>query len=225
MCRVLNFLKIEKATLFGGSWGSTISLLFGIWYPERVKGMVLRGIFTGSSKERKNHLDGELRKFFPNIWKRYIKHVPKEQKKSPTEYYYENIVDPECQKLKKKLSFELVFYGSAIAKIDEYAHEAIEKKVKDSDYINKARILSHYSMKDFFIKDGFIMDNLDKLTDIPIRIVQGRFDMITPPRMAIKLDKQLPHSDLYLVQGGHSPHEPEMKKQLQTVMKEMLNEK
>lgn len=49
--------------------------------------------------------------------------------------------------------------------------------------------------------------------------------MIMPPRMAIKLDEQLPQFDLYLVQGGHSLHEPEMKKQLQIVMKEMLNEK
>src|SRR5690606_16288148 len=42
---IRQFLGIEKWVLFGGSWGSTLSLVYAQTYPERLLGLILRGIF------------------------------------------------------------------------------------------------------------------------------------------------------------------------------------
>lgn len=43
--RIRKHLGIDKWVLFGGSWGSTLALAYAQTHPERVHGLILRGIF------------------------------------------------------------------------------------------------------------------------------------------------------------------------------------
>jgi proline iminopeptidase len=64
--RLRRKLGLEKIVLFGGSWGSTLSLAYAETYPDNVDGMVLRGIFFASIEEMDNIWNG-IPKFFPEI--------------------------------------------------------------------------------------------------------------------------------------------------------------
>jgi len=75
--KFLDFLKIKKTLLFGGSWGSCLSLCYAIKYPESVLGMVLRGIYLGSREENEYFLLGKTRTHFPDVWERFVSNVPK----------------------------------------------------------------------------------------------------------------------------------------------------
>lgn len=48
--KLLDFLNIDKIALFGGSWGTTLSLAYAIQNPDRVEKLLLRGIFLGNKE-------------------------------------------------------------------------------------------------------------------------------------------------------------------------------
>lgn len=215
--KLLDYLSIDKVILFGGSWGSTLSLLYAIHYPNRVSSMVLRGVFTASKSDRKHFETGGNKRFFPQIWQRFINNVPRDHKGNPSYYYFLNILNGPPA-LQKKLAYELMYYGIAVS-IKSRTFEAIDAMLTQSDYLQEAKILAHYSIHDFFLKDEYIMNNLSSIEGIPSYIVQGRYDMITTPDIAYHLHEKLENSQLFIVESGHSQGEEETKRRLTSIMK------
>lgn len=73
-----------------------------------------------------------------------------------------------------------------------------------------ARIECHYfTNKGFFEKESWILDNVDKIRDIPAIIVQGRYDMVCPMMSAWDLHRAWPEAEFCVIQdAGHSASEP-----------------
>ena len=80
--KLLDYLKIDKVILFGGSWGTTLGLVYAIQNSDRIKGMLLRGIFLGNKVSIEHYLNGGVKKEFPKIWERFSKNVLKESQLS-----------------------------------------------------------------------------------------------------------------------------------------------
>lgn len=219
--QLLEQLQIGRVILFGGSWGSTLALVFAVQHPERVSGMILRGIFTASTEERQFFEAGGTRQFFPEIWERFIQQVPIAYRNNCSNYYYIQILGKEEQ-LSKKLSYELLTYGYALSRIGVTPEEVAEK-VGQMDVETKARLLAHYSVNHFFLPEGFIFNQLFQLDEIPVRIVQGRYDMVTTPSIAIALAHQLKQVKLTMVNAGHAPNEPLIKAALQKEVAELVD--
>jgi proline iminopeptidase len=72
-----------------------------------------------------------------------------------------------------------------------------------------AKIEAHYFLNRLFLRDGQLLDNLNRITHLPAIIIQGRYDMICPISSAVTLARAWEKAGLVIVDdAGHSAMEP-----------------
>jgi len=215
---LLDFLGIKKVILFGGSWGSCLSLVFAIRHPENVAGLVLRGIFLGTHANRKHFEKGGNANQFPKIWKRFKSLVPLENQKEVFSYYLEKILGDDID-VQRIYAYELDRYGLSLSRLEITPTEVTEQ-LENYNGVSSARIFAHYSSNNFFLSENYIIEHAYQIPDVPIHLGHGQQDYICLPEISKELHKVLPHSKLHLVEGGHSQHCSGVQKQLKTIMSE-----
>lgn len=213
-------LGIEKWQVFGGSWGSTLSLAYAITHPQRVTELVLRGIFLLRKKELDFFYEGVGTAFlFPEEWEAFQAAIPEEERAG-------GFIEAYGRRLRGELGEEEKFAASkawsiwegSVSRLNVPTREAILKKWGDDDFaLAFARIENHYftgkdGVPGFFPRDGWLLEeeNLAKIAHIPTVIVQGRYDVVCPAVSAYELHKRLPNSTLHMTTTGHSSFEPEI---------------
>jgi proline iminopeptidase len=195
--KIAQRLNLGKFILTGGSWGSTLALLYGISHPERVAGIVIDGVFTATPVEISWVDRGGWSVFFPDVWEEYQRTVPKSYRSDPSKYHFEHALgsDPETA---KKSSYAYLAMESAILKLDQkYTPDPYEKFEPGG-----GKIEIHYLANNCFLDDNYILKNANKLT-MPVYLIQGRYDMVCPPQTAYDLHKALPNSELIWTINGH----------------------
>ena len=207
--KLRKYLKIEKWFMFGGSWGSTLAMLYGIKYPDRCLGFILRGIFLGTKAEIDWFLYG-MKSFFPEAHNNFTRKVPIKEQKNILNWFYKNLNQSNLNN-----AYELASiwnsYESSCSTL-----KYIERKISGIQSLAISRIEAHYFVNNCFIKDGHILKNIDKISKIPCHIIQGRHDIICPPVNAFKLSRIWLESSLKIVEeGAHSGFEDCMFKQIQ----------
>lgn len=211
MKKLLDFLKIKKVILFGGSWGSTLSLVYAIKHPETVSYMVLRGIFFGSEAE--NHFFVyESQNTFPESWEKMANLVPKIHRNKIPEYYYK-MMKSKDKKISKKYTLAWAIYELSISKLQSSENE-IKRFLKKFKFESFSIIELHYLRNQCFLSKDYILKNIYRIKDIPISIVHGRYDHVARPFNAYQLYKKLPKSKLYFTFAGHSAFEKETEERL-----------
>lgn len=207
-------LGIQKAVLFGGSWGSTLSLAFAIAHPEKVSGMILHGIFLGEKNEIDYIWNGSIARHFPEVWLRFISFVPEKFRKNPAKYYSQQIMSPDLA-IRKKFAFEWMRYEEALLHLEPQTSESINSEVSNFSFESCAIMEAHYLFRNHcFFEEGYILKNIGKIPKIPVSIIQGRYDMICPLVSAYRLKQKMLHADLHIVTAGHSSSESKITKKL-----------
>lgn len=197
-------LGISKWMVFGGSWGSTLSLLYSIAHPDKVVSIILRGVFLGTQAEINwiYEKDGAS-KFFPEAFERYSNFIPKEEQSCLLSAYGKRLFSSD-----KKLALEAAHHWSrwecALIKLVPVAYD-----MTDAEALSMAKAECHYFLHKCFFKDeNYILNNCNKIAHLPCTIVQARYDMDCPPFSAYKLHRSLPNSVLNIVTlAGHSSNE------------------
>lgn len=199
-------LGIESWIVFGGSWGSTLSLAYAQRHPDRVDGLVLRGIFLGTDAEIHWFMH-HMGAFFPREYDRFRDHVPKDRQADLLGEYYKLLCDEDP-----------AIHGPAAdiwAKFEAQCSTLLPNKDVVSELDNRhaaltlARLEAHYFVNRMFLEEGQLLRDADRLAGIPGVIVQGRYDVICPPRAAYDLNLAWPDSELIMVpDAGHSATEP-----------------
>lgn len=213
--KLLDLVGFSKVFIFGGSWGSTLALLFAIKYPKMVKGLLLRGIFLGSKDEYISfYQTGDaIRYLFPGEWERFISLVPAIERSNVVQYYLNKMSSKDPVESEKYL-YEWCLFEGCLMSIDHNV-EATEKEIKkDETYKALSFLEAHYFVNNCFLEDNYILKNLENIQRIPTVIVQGRYDVVCPPLYAYKLHKALKNSKLYFVKAGHSSADNEIRKKL-----------
>jgi len=195
--KIADKLQIETFVVTGGSWGSTLALLYGIAHPERVYSMVLSGIYTATKGETEYLDSGGYRTHFPDIWEKLLAQTPRAHHKSPGQYHYNQILSDD-QEAQRKSGYAYENTEGALLRLDD---RYTEPPFKDFE-THGVRIEAHYLSNNCFIPENYIFDNAHKLT-MPIWIVQGRYDFVCPPQTAYALHKKLSDSELVWTQSGH----------------------
>jgi len=213
--KLLKFLKIKKSFLFGGSWGSTLALVYAIKYPKTVSGMLLRGIYLARPQDDKHYLH-YAKKFNPMTWNRFMNNVPKEYRKNILSYYHKQM-QSKNPKIRNKFIYEWAHYEISISRLNITEAE-IEEILKSFSYKSLSILEVYYLKNKCFLRPNHILKNIHKLSNIPISIVHGKYDLICPPEAAYELNKRLKNSKLYLVVAGHSASEKEIQKKLVSEM-------
>lgn len=206
---ILDQLNFDKVYIFGGSWGSTLSLVYAIHHPERTLGLILRGIWLANKYGLEHYIGGGIKEFFPDVWNRFMKLVKKGE--NPVGYYLKNMLS-EDEEISNKFAYEWAFYESSFYTIKKI--ENIEDIVATFPYKSLAILEAHYIHNKCFLSEDFIINNSTKIKDIKTSIVQGRYDFICPPIQAFRLHDNLNNSKLNIVNSGHTSSDEETKKAL-----------
>jgi len=212
--RVLNYLNFKNVYIFGGSWGSTLALVYAIYNPKRVKGLILRGIFLANKYSLNHYINGGIKEFFPDVWNRFVSLVKKGEK--PANYYLKRILSKN-KKISEKFAYEWAYYEMSFYTINKVSNP--DKILKTFSYRSLAILEAHYIINNCFLSEDYIIKNINKIKHIKTSIVQGRYDFICPPIQAFRLHYKLNNSKLNIVSAGHSASDEEIKKALKTELK------
>lgn len=217
--RIRKHLGVDQWIVFGGSWGSTLALIYAETHPEHVRNLVLRGVFLMTQSELDWFYNGGAARFFPEEWQKFVGLLPVEEQSDIIGAYSKRLFGDDKSEM---VSFARAWTGweSALASLESHTSANMAPAAYASAF---ARIENHYfANKGFLNEDGYIMKNIDIIKDIPGTIVQGRYDMICPPDTAVKLHEAWPASRLIIAsQSGHSLSEPQITSILVGVMDEL----
>ena len=201
-------LGVEKWTVFGGSWGSTLALAYAITHPERVSALVLRGIFLVSERELRWFYQDGASMMFPDAWARFLEPIPLSERDDLMGAYHRRLTHPDRRVQARAAAAWSQWEGDTIS---IRGPEARPAKFNEMDFaVAFARIECHYFVnKGFFPEDNWILNNIHKIQNIPGWIVQGRFDVVTPLESAWKLKNGWPRAHFEIVwDAGHASTEP-----------------
>ena len=197
-------LHIERWLVFGGSWGSTLALAYAAAHPERVNGLILRGIFLSRPQELQWFLQ-EVKNFFPEVWTKLVTYLPPDEQDDLLQAYHRRIFS-EDKNVSLAAACVWNAYESAIMSL--LPPNSPTATAADEVQIARARVQLHYIMNGCFVSQRPWLEEVKTLAHIPTVIVQGRYDMVCPPLTAWELAEAMPHAELQMIpDAGHSAME------------------
>ena len=205
---IRKYLNIKKWIIFGGSWGSSLALAYGVKYSEYIIGLILRGVFLS----RKTELDWflkEVDQFFPENHALLLKHKDNLNKDNLIKEYTDLVFGSNFDIAKKAAVAWNKFEGSILKLLSSPSSTNTENEEINYEFeLARAKVQLHYINNLCFIDGDAILNKVKVLQNIPIEIVQGRYDMVCPPKTAYDLKQRLPHSNLNMIpDAGHSASE------------------
>lgn len=209
MEKIREHLNIDKWLVYGGSWGTTLSLYYAENYPKRVVGLILRGIFLARDEDIKWLYQGGAGMFFPEAFDEFTKHFNDTEKKDYIKSYYKHLTSPDYEEKKK--------YGKSFSNFENSVVKLVPKEiledVTDED-ISMAVMECHYFVNNCFFEENYILNNVEKIKDIPTIIIHGRYDVDCRPVGAYLLSKHLNNVKLIFPISGHTSFDPPLTHEL-----------
>ena len=207
MEKLRSLVGAQSWLVFGGSWGSTLALAYAQMYPQRVRELVLRGIFTARPEELHWYYQEGASWVFPDEWEHFVAPIPLEERSDLMGAFHRRLTGTDLDAQLKAAVAWSRWEGHTVtllpdATLDE-AHSDPHVALAFS------RIENHYFMNKGFLEDQQLLRDASKLNGIPGVIVQGRYDMVCPVKTAWELHKAWPEAKFQLVNNaGHSYKEP-----------------
>lgn len=199
---------IDKWMVFGGSWGSTLSLSYAETHPDRATELVLRGIFLCRKKEIDWFYQEGASAVFPDVWEQYVNAIPEAERGDMVSAYYRRLTS-EDEKVRIEAARAWSIWEGATSKL--FPSDKLIEDFGDPKFaIAMARIECHYFINNtFFPTQNYLIENVGRIRHIPAVIVQGRYDMVCPMMSAWDLHRAWPEADLRVIRdSGHSMSEP-----------------
>jgi len=200
-------LKIDKWLVFGGSWGSTLGLLYGQAHPERCLGFILRGVFLARKDDHLQVLYG-AGKVYPEEFEELKKCIPENEHDDLFKAFRKRILNPD-PKISLPHAKKFIRFNAFIA-TNSPDPKLIEERLKNRKLtLGMAKAFLYYQAHKFFLKPNQILLNMDKIQHLPCIIVHGRHDVICIPEAAFLLHKHWKKSKLWMIDnGGHADSDP-----------------
>lgn len=208
MERLREHLDIKAWVVFGGSWGSTLSLAYSQNHPDRCLAIILRGIFLLRQQELEWFYQDGANRMFPDAWQRYYHAIPEAERDDLLQAYYRRLThdDPE---VRIPAARAWATWEASTSKL--IPSDSLVQSFEDAKFAEAfARIEAHY-----FVHGGFLdhpdqlIHNVERIRHIPGFIVQGRYDVVCPPQTAWDLHRAWPEAEFHMVpDAGHSATEP-----------------
>ncbi len=207
--KIRNHLKIDRWSIHGGSWGSTLALAYAQKHPSVIKDMILVGIYTARNRET-DWVYKQVYKFYPDVYEKFMEPVPKEYHADPLKFYSKEILNnsnPDHDLIRRFCYLE----ANIVKLYPEASNLNLDYEVM-KEQIDSVKIFLHYDSNSSFLEEGELLkiENIDKIRHIPAVIIQGRYDMVCPMETAWELHKQWPEADFEVIAdaGHHTSSEP-----------------
>ena len=205
--KIRTFLKVDSWVLFGGSWGSTLALVYAQAHPSKVRGLILRGIFLARQQDQDwlYKPDGAAR-IFPDHWAHFVEIIPEEERGDMLKAYHRRLMgDNELARMNAAKHWSL--WEGRISSLRP--SQEMEDEAADPHFAMAiARIEAHYFVNDVFLKPGQIISNMGLIDQIPGIIIHGRYDMVCPLDNAAELARCWTQAELLVIRdAGHAAGE------------------
>ena len=218
--RLRKHLKLGTVGVFGGSWGSTLALAYAETYPENVKSLVLRGVFTATKEEIDHFYHGGAGKFFPEVYAKLQDLVPNPERLDYPKQLLAMLQsnDPAAR---RRASLGWASYELKLAGLEKSDAE-LEAIFKRWDPYDFSLIENYYMANGCFLEEGQLLRDAPRIASIPTVIVHGRYDVICAPCVAYGLHQALPNSRLVIVESAsHTAGAPRMRSALVNAVKSL----
>ena len=214
MERLREELGIARWQLFGGSWGSALSLAYAQTHPDRVAELVLRGIFTLRRAELDWFYQEGCSWIFPDAFAAYQAPIPEAERGDMIPAYYKRLTHRDPAVRLEAARTWSVWEGTTLSLLHD--EDRVRTFAADEYALAFARIECHYFINGGFLeRDGQLIEDAHKLAGIPGVIVHGRYDIVTPLRSAWELAQNWPQAELRIVpDSGHAMTEPGIVREL-----------
>lgn len=205
-------LGIDRWLLFGGSWGSTLALAYAQAHPDRVSGCVLRGVFLGRALEVEWFLYG-MSAVFPDAHAQFSGYLPEQERGDLLGAYLKRLIDPDPAVHLPAARAWSIYEGTCSTLLP--SPETVSSFAQDRTALGLARIEAFYFAHNLFLPPGGLLGGMGRIAHVPAEIVQGRYDMVCPPRTAFELAASWRGARLTVVpDAGHSALEPGIRRAL-----------
>ncbi|MBI3777016.1 MAG: prolyl aminopeptidase [Gammaproteobacteria bacterium] len=207
MEHIRTILGIQRWVVFGGSWGSTLALVYAQTHPARVLGLILRGIFLCRPWEIKWFYQEGANRLYPDYWEDFLVPIPPEERHDLVQAYYRRLTGKdEIARMSAAKAWSVWEGRCATLHANK---NVVEHFANPYTALSLARIECHYFVNDSFLDPDQILRDTPRLKDIPGVIVHGRYDAVCPLANAWELHKAWPQSELRIISAaGHSAFEP-----------------
>lgn len=200
------FLGIDRWVLFGGSWGSSLSLIYAQTWPERVLGLILRGIFLCRGEDIHWFYQDGAHRVFPDYWRDFVAPIADAERRDMVGAYYRLLTgDNEIQRMAAAKAWSL--WEGRCATLDP-APAVVNRFGNPHMALALARIEAHYFVNKIFLEPNSILAGAHRLRTIPGFIIHGRYDMVCPVDQAFALHAAWPQAELEIIRdAGHASSE------------------
>lgn len=204
--RLREFFGVARWQVWGGSWGSALGLAYAQAHPERVTELILRGIFTLRRSELDWYYNGPAGMLAPQWRERFLAPLGQGFDGDAIAAYHGLLNDPDPE-IAGPAGIAWTTWEAATLNL-EPDPLLIEAFSDPTFALAFARIENHYFVHGGWFTPGQLLDGVDRIRDLPGVIVQGAYDLATPPVTAWELHKAWPEADFRLVLAGHAAGEP-----------------
>lgn len=205
--RIREYLQIDRWVIFGGSWGSTLALAYAQTYPQRVLGLILRGIFLCRERDLRWFYQDGASALYPDAWKDFLQPISPSRRHDMIGAYHELLTGHD--------EVNRMHAAKAWANWEGVTAALVANKEIISYFSNPyvalalARIECHYFVNHCFMRENQLLEDVHRLSGIPGTIIHGRYDVICPLEQAWELHRAWPDSQLRIIdQAGHAATEP-----------------
>lgn len=205
--RIREHLGVDKFVLFGGSWGSTLALAYAQAHPQRVHGLILRGIFLCRPQEFSWFYQEGASRLFPDYWEDYVAPIPVEERGDLIRAFYKRLTGAD-QIAQMHAAKAWSTWEGRTATLRPNT-QVVDRFSEAHRALSIARIECHYFVNDAFLEPNQLLRDMPKIAHLPGIIVHGRYDAICPLDNAWALHQAWPNSELQIIRdAGHSAAEP-----------------
>ena len=205
--RIREHLGIDKLVLFGGSWGSTLALAYAQAHPQRVLGLILRGIFLCRPQEFSWFYQEGASRLFPDYWEDYVAPIPVEERGELMQAFYKRLTGADQIAQMHAAKAWSTWEGRTATLRPN--NQVVDRFSEAHRALSIARIECHYFVNDAFLEPNQLLRDMPKIAHLPGIIVHGRYDAICPLDNAWALHQAWPNSELQIIRdAGHSAAEP-----------------
>jgi len=201
---------VERWLVFGGSWGSTLSLAYAETHPDRVSGLILRGIFLCRPREIRWFYEESqgASAIFPDNWEQYVTIIPESVRGNMIDAYYRRLTSDDSVVRLAAAQAWSTWEASALKLLPD--QNLIDDFSEPEMALALARIECHYFINNcFFDTDNYLLEHVDRIRHLPAVIVHGRYDIICPIMNAWDLHRAWPEATLKIIpDSGHAATEP-----------------
>ncbi len=206
MQRIREHLGIDKWVLFGGSWGSTLSLAYAQRYPGHVHALILRGIFLCRPQDLAWFYQEGASRLFPDYWQDFLSPIPLEERDDLMQAFYRRLTgNDQIAQMHAAKAWSCWEGRTATLRPN---HNVVERFADAHRALSMARIECHYFVNQAFLEPDQLLRDMPKIAHLPGIIVHGRYDAICPLDNAWALHQAWPNSELQIIRdAGHSAAE------------------